>query len=189
MSWSKKQKRAYQRAKSGVRVADILKVPIKHLILTTSPSGVGRDLSTDFQILRKRIFRKFGFNLAYFKVRTNEGYGVLHILYRSHRYLPQPWLSANWLDIHKSSYVWIKEVPDTDIARYVVTQYVASQGTSYQRCSWSFNWVCKGFVTAWKRWIRWYKQWQRPLNLTYIDLLTKWDRWLQDNVIKQSVLF
>jgi len=187
--WSKKQKRAYHRAKSGVRVSDIIKVPIKHLVLTTSPAGQDLNLSNDFQVLRKRIQRKFNVLLAYFKVETNEGYGVLHVLYRSKQYLPQAWLSNQWSDIHKSPYVYIKEVPDTDIARYVVTQYVSDQGSSYQRCSWSQSWVCRGFVQSWKRHLRWFNQWKLKLNLTFIDLLNKWNLWIQNQVIKQITLF
>lgn len=122
-------------------------------------------------------------------VHTNEGYGVLHVIYRGKSYLPQKWVSYAWTDIHKSSYVYIKEVPDDDVARYIVTQYVADQGTTYQRCSWSRGWVCKGFVAAWKRHLRWFHQWQRKLNLDFIDLITKWELWIQNQVIKQATLF
>lgn len=120
-------------------------------------------------------------------VHTNEGYGVLHVLIRTKVYLPQQWLSQQWEAIHKSSYVYIKETPD-DVARYVVTQYVADQGTSYQRCSWSQNWVCKGFVKQWSRMVRWFKQYQHKLNLTFLDLLIKWDSWLRYQITYQATL-
>ncbi len=187
--WNKKQKRAYHRAKSGVKVSSILHLPIKHMVLTTSPQGSHRNISNDFQALRKSIYRQFGFLLAYFMVHTNEGNGVLHVLYRSKQFLPQRWLSSEWNRIHLSPYVYIKEVPDTDIARYVVTQYVAGQGSSYQRCSWSHSWVCKGFVTAWKQILNWFHQWQKQLNLTFNDVLSSWDEWLMNQVIKQTTLF
>lgn len=186
--WSSKQKRAYQRAKSGVKVAKYLHQPIKHLILTTAPCAYDRNIANDFQVFRKRIQRQFGVLLAYFMVRTNEGYGVLHVLYRSNKYLPQKWLSKQWNEIHHSSYVYIKE-PPADVAWYVVTQYVADQETSYQRCSWSHNWVCKGFVREWKRLLRWYRQYKRPLNLDFIDVLVKWDEWLRCHVTHQTVLW
>lgn len=187
--WNKKQKRAYHRCKSGIKVSTILHIPVKHLVLTTSPEASARNIANDFQILRKRIYRKFGVLLSYFMVHTNEGYGVLHILYRSKKYLPQKWVSNQWEDIHHSSYVYIKEVPDSDIARYVVTQYVANQGTSYQRCSWSQSWVQKGFVKAWQKHLRWYHQYRFKLNLDFMDLINKWDRWLTNQVIKQTTLF
>src|SRR5574340_1523249 len=107
LSWTKKQKRAYHRAKSGIKVAGLLHAPVKHLILTTSPEGQYRNLSSDFQVLRKRVQRKFGVLLPYFKVETNEGYGVLHVLYRAKQYLPQQWLSIQWSDIHKAGVVWV----------------------------------------------------------------------------------
>jgi hypothetical protein len=209
--WNKKQKRAYHRCKSGIKVSTILHIPIKHLVLTTSPEASARNTANDFQTLRKRIQRKFGFNLSYFLVHTSEGNhffeehytqrgreikpyyrlfgGVLHILYRSKKYLPQKWVSNQWEDIHKSCYIYIKEVPDTDIARYVVTQYVANQGTTYQRCSWSQSWVQKGFVKAWQTHLRWYHQYRFKLNLDFMDLLNKWDRWIENQVIKQKTLF
>ena len=201
--WTKKQKRAYHRAKSGVKVSSILHLPIKHMVLTTSPQGSQNNISNDFQVLRKRIYRQFGFLLAYFMVHTNEGNGVLHILFRSKQYLPQQWLSKQWSEIHLSPYVYIKEVPDTDIARYVVTQYVAGQGSSYQRCSWSQNWVCKGFVKQWKKILYQTRDWKNQkfsykteswsANLQISIALAKWDEWLMDQVYKQfykqSILF
>ena len=186
--WNKKQKRAFHRAKSGAKVAHILKLPIKHLVLTSSPEGGQRNIHEDFQTLRKRIYRKFGVLLSYFMVFTNEGNGVLHVLYREKQYLPQQWLSKQWDEIHLSSYVYVKQPPN-DVARYIVTQYVAGQGSSYQRCSWSQSWVCKGFVRAWKQHLRWFNQWQHKLKLTFNDLLTKWDEWLMSQVIKQTTLF
>lgn len=187
IAWTKKQKRAYHRAKSGVKVAQLLHKPIKHLVLTTSPEGANRNIANDFQVLRKRILRKFGVLLPYFMVHTNEGYGVLHVLHRSKIYLPQKWLSNQWQEIHASPYVYIKETPE-DIARYIVTQYVAGQCTSYQRCSWSHNWVCKGFVKEWNKILRWFKQYQHRLNLTFIDLINKWNSWLCAHCTQQLTL-
>ena len=205
--WTKKQKRAYHRAKSGVKVADILHLPVKHMVLTTSPEASMRDIARDFQTLNKSIFRTFGFKLPVFMVHTSEGNcffqqrinkrgkvyyhllgGVLHILYRGKFYIPQQWLSNEWSRIHHSSYVYIKQVPDTDIARYVVTQYVSNQASSYQRCSWSHSWVKKGFVKEWSRLLRWYRQYQRKKNLDFIDLLMKWDAWLRASTTFQTSL-
>jgi len=195
--WTKKQKRAYHRARSGVKVAQILKLPIKHLILTSSPEGGKRNIANDFQTLRKRIYRKFGVLLSYFMVHTNEGNGVLHVLYREKQYLPQKWISAQWDEIHLSSYVWIKQPPN-DVARYVVTQYLADQGTSYQRCSWSHSWVCKGFVKAWRSILHRTSDWKNQYRNKYgvwsahLDVkraLLEWDKWLMDQTIKQTTLF
>jgi len=215
--WTTKQKRAYQRAKSGVRVAEIKKQYVKHLVLTSSPEGSNRDIMQDFQVLRKRIEREFNIKFNYFSVHTNEGQhqvveriynsgktgffllgGVLHIIFRENKYLPQQWLSNNWADIHKSPNVSIKAVPDRDTARYIVTQYVAGQGSSYQRCSWSQGWVCKGFVKAWKNILYqtsdWKHQYWSPLVQHWCarpqlqKALDEWDRWLTDLVFKQTTL-
>jgi hypothetical protein len=194
--WSSKQKRAFHRIKSGVTVAHLKKTPIKHLMLSSSPEGGRRNISTDFQILRKRIYRKFGVLLQYAKVHTSEGHGVLHILYREKQYLPQRWLSDQWLDIHKSSYVWIKQ-PPPNVARYIVTQYLAGQGTSFQRCSYSLGWVCRGFVKAWKFLLSNTKDvkhatrnfngdWNYPID--FKRALSLWDDWLYDVTFCQSEL-
>ena len=161
----------------------------------------------DFQVLRKRIEREFNIKFNYFCVHTNEGQhqvveriskrgvsgffllgGVLHIIFRENKYLPYQWLSQNWGELHLSPNISIKAVPDRDTARYIVTQYVSGQGSSYQRCSWSQGWVCKGFVKAWKHHIKWFNEWKRKLNLTFLDLLAKWDQWLKNLVFKQVQL-
>ena len=194
--WNQKQKRAFHRAKSGAKVAQILKQPIKHLVLTSSPEGGKRNIHTDFQTLRKRIYRKFGVLLSYFMVYTNEGNGVLHVLYREKQYLPQQWLSNQWDEIHLSSYVYIKQPPN-DVARYVVTQYLADQGTSFQRCSWSHSWVCRGFVKAWRAILRQTSDWKHQYRNEYgawcahLDIkraLLAWEVWLMALVIKQKTL-
>jgi hypothetical protein len=233
--WNKKQKRAYHRAKSGVKVQKLKKIPLKHCVLTSSPSGSMRDSLKDFAVLRKRIIRElekpskcrwkdipvpkneklnvtFKNALPYFLVHTNEGQhsfiekvskrgkitffllgGVLHVLFAQKFYIPVSWLSKQWAEIHGSPNVSIREIQDDDIARYMVTQYVSAQTSSYQRCSYSQGWVCKGFVNEWKRLIRWFHQWQKKLNLTFKDLLTKFDKWLTDQVLKyrykQTVLY
>ena len=215
--WLRKQKRAYQRAKSGVRVAEYKKQYVKHLVLTSSLEGSKRDIMQDFQVLRKRIEREFNIKFNYFCVHTNEGQhqvverisktgksdffllgGVLHIIFRENKFLPWQWLSKNWAEIHKTPNVSIKAVPDRDTARYIVTQYVAGQGSSYQRCSWSQGWVCKGFVKEWKRILHQTSDWkhQRWSQLLQCwcahhqmeKALDEWDRWLKNLVFKQIQL-
>ncbi len=134
-------------------------------------------LNEHFQILRKRILRyspsrlmREGFitenemkslyghtNLSkkfifeYFKVETNEGNGVLHILYRG-SYLPHSWISSVWAEIHNSPIVNIKllDFDDTKItAHYIISQYVGSQKSSYVRSSQSWDWVFRGFKKKW----------------------------------------
>jgi len=149
IEWSTKQKRAYHRVKSGVRLASLTNTPIQHIVLTTSEIAKNRNICNDFQVLRKRVKRRWNIDLSYFCVKTYEGYGVLHLVVKDKGFIPQRWLSKNWNEIHKSSYVYIKR-PPKHIANYVVSQYVSNQKSSYQRCSWSQTWVCQGFVKIWK---------------------------------------
>jgi hypothetical protein len=134
-------------------------------------------LNKDFRILQKRISRyspfklwrdgyisksqmtrKYGhsdlgkrFNFEYFKVETNEGNGVLHILYRG-LYLPYNFLVDNWQDIHLSWDLNIKLVDTKDpvgSSLYIVSQYVGGQGSAYVRSSQSWKWLFRGFKSAW----------------------------------------
>jgi len=100
-----------------------------------------------------RILRKFHFKMKYWKIRTNEGNGVLHIVFRG-KYVPQKWLSEQWADIHKSPIVDIRSLHETrkgltGIVFYLVGSYLSKQ--SFERMSWGYNWVFPGFVSCWKR--------------------------------------
>lgn len=179
-SWSSKQKRAYHRIKSGVRMAELRGVPVRFLTLSTSDTQSlnvnARRLNDDFRVLKYRIkrltvdrlikngyitekkaCRKYGpnkiiwsqpFTFENFKVLTNEGNGVLHILFQG-AFIPYNWLVDNWLDIHNSWNVDIRMFRG-DLARYVATQYMAGQ-SGYVRSSWSWGWCYKGFVKDWKK--------------------------------------
>jgi hypothetical protein len=132
-------------------------------------------INKDFQVLKKRIqryspyklykegyisknkmakiykhkdyFKKFKFE--YFKVHTNEGNGVLHILYRG-SYLPYNFLVDNWNEIHLSWDINIMQINLKDsksASGYIVSQYIGNQNTSYVRSSQSWSWVYRGFKT------------------------------------------
>ena len=146
-------------------------------VMAQSVDFVPGVLNSHFQVLRKRIlryspyrlfvegyitkdemsrfyghsnlFKKFSFD--YFKVETNEGNGVLHILYRG-SYLPYSWLSSVWSEIHNSPIVNIKLLNLHDSIKtscYIVSQYVSFQYSSYVRSSQSWDWVFHGFKTLW----------------------------------------
>jgi hypothetical protein len=146
-------------------------------IMAQSVDFTNGTLNEHFQALRKRILRcspyrlfKDGyiteeqmkhyyghdsltkkFTFEYFKVETNEGNGVLHIVYRG-SYLPQSWLSTVWTEIHNSPIVNIKLLDFKDMKKtacYIVSQYLSSQGSSYVRSSQSWNWVFRGFKKMW----------------------------------------
>jgi hypothetical protein len=151
--YSKKQRRAFQRLMSGLTVGKSRRERLRFLTLTSSSESEGRSLNADFRILKMRILRKFHFKMKYWKIRTNEGNGVLHIVIRG-KYIPQEWLSEQWADIHKSPIVNIRSLRETrkgltGIVFYLVRNYLSKQ--SYERMSWGYSWVFPAFVSCWKR--------------------------------------
>ncbi len=85
--YTKKQRRAFQRLMSGLTVGKSRRERLRFMTLTSSPEAKGRNLGADFRALKMRILRKFHFKMKYWKIRTNEGNGVLHIVYRG-KYIP-----------------------------------------------------------------------------------------------------
>jgi len=138
---------------SGLTVGKSRRERLRFMTLTSSPESKDRNLNADFRALKMRIFRKFHFKMKYWKIRTNERNGVLHIIYQG-RYISQKWLSAQWTDIHKSPIVDIRSLYETmkgltGIVFYLVGNYLTKQ--SFERMSWGYSWVFPAFVGTWKR--------------------------------------
>jgi len=157
--YSKKQKRAFQRLMSGLTVGKSRRERLRFMTLTSSPEAKGRNLNADFRTLKMRILRKYHFRMKYWKIRTNEGYGVLHIVFRG-RFIPQEWLSEQWADIHRSPIVDIRSLYETKkgltgIVFYLVGNYLSKQ--SFERMSWGYSWVFPVFVRTWKNLISRYR--------------------------------
>ncbi|MBA7706167.1 hypothetical protein ES703_115014 [subsurface metagenome] len=152
--WSPKARRWFQRMLSGVTHHEANRRRIRVITLTTSPRAraFGMDINADFQVLRKRIVRKFGSKFEYWKLRTSEGNGVLHILYVG-AWIPQSWLSKNWDEVHNSEIVWIQEFKRRrkKLVSYLMSHYLPHhEGMGlYTRMSWSWGWVFRGFAGAW----------------------------------------
>jgi hypothetical protein len=115
----------------------------------------------------------------YCKVETSEGGGVLHIIFKGD-FIPQKWLSVQWNDIRNGSWnVDIRLCRDTH-ACYVVNQYLSGQN-AFERYSWSWGWVYKGFI---KNWYNFKKYFFEPLtkwNLHMEGIAIEWndfDKWL-----------
>jgi hypothetical protein len=99
--------------------------------------------------------------MEYCKINTGEGNGVIHALMVG-GIIDQDWIARVWHEIHGGSctrhgknLVWIENVEMKSnsqcrrMARYLVGNYLCKQ--SFERMSWSWNWVCKGFVSkVWK---------------------------------------
>jgi hypothetical protein len=178
-TWSTKQKRAYQRLLSGLTRAKTLGKKVRFMTLTSSPRSSWNELNSHFQVLRKRIERIFG-KMDYMKFKTNEGYGVLHVVYAG-SFVPQRWLSRNWNEIHGAKIVDVREVRgENRLARYLISNYLVTQ--TFVRMSWSWGWVFRGFVSLWKWFIRKYGY---PLCIRH------WTSFLSSKVLfwKQKGLF
>lgn len=141
--------------------------------MLTSAPGAG-DLPADFKKFKLRIRYHFGC-WEYIAIRTNEGNGVYHILYRG-PYIPHAWASRNWAECHGGSIcVWIRDVSGSpkQITRYLIAQYLAGQ-SAIQRVSWSWGWVYRGFVSIWKWLVREFglqaalRGWNAHLSLKYL---------------------
>lgn len=146
--WNVKQKRCYQRIMSGILFNNSLGRVLRFLTFTTSKES-DTDLQADFRVIKMRIKRRYG-AFEYIRIRTNEGNGVLHILYVG-TYIPQTWLSRNWKEIHNSPIVDIRSATRTKgLGRYIVSQYLSDQRCSFLRYSWSWGFVYRGFVGNWK---------------------------------------
>ena len=175
--WSFKQKRGFQRVLSGFTRAKALGKTVRFMTLTSSPASKYRQINPHFQVLRKRIERNFG-KIDYIKFRTNEGHGVLHVLYVG-PFIPQRWLSRNWDEIHGAKIVDIRKIRgEKRIACYLISNYLVNQ--TFVRMSW--GWVFRGFVGWWKKFI---KKYGYPL------CIKKWTSFLGSRVLfwKQSGLF
>lgn len=92
--------------------------------------------------------------LRYIKVKTSEGGGVLHVIFRKPKDyppIPKNWLHKQWQNIWGSWNTSIHEVPISDAYRtssYVVGQYFANQ--PIVRLSYGQQWVFPGFVKSFR---------------------------------------
>lgn len=147
-------KRAYGRSISFFTEARGRGCQLLWLNLTTVRGDTfhGDRLTPDFAELRRRIERKYGYELAYFKVETTEGGGVLHVVLAIESHTPvwigQRWLSKQWQEIHGAHRVWISRIGHKSkdargVSKYLVSQYMAGgQGSAFKRYSYSW-WRCR----------------------------------------------
>jgi hypothetical protein len=141
--------------------------------------GVGRKVVTSADGYKSRVVKRDGtvvggaaddkvFVLGYagmqhFSIRTDEGNGVLHLLWawkgKRSFYIPQAWLSDAWRSIHGACVVWVARVGGgtgdvARLSRYMVSQYCSGQaGFKYMSYSWrkSFGFPLVSCWRAFKR--------------------------------------
>ena len=78
----KEAEAGFSALESGLTVGKSRRERLRFMTLTSSPESLGRSLNADFRALKMRILRKYHFKMKYWKIRTNEGNGVLHSLSR-----------------------------------------------------------------------------------------------------------
>jgi hypothetical protein len=163
--WSQKEKRAFHRFLSGIKAAFYRNEIVRFMTLTGSPASSPLRLNRHFESLVKRIRRGYFLSdeerrkrktigqkvrFEYCKVKTNEGNWILHVVFRG-EYIPQDWLSTTWEELHGAKIVYIEKLHGNSkrMAAYLATQYLSLQEATYTRMSYSFGWVCRGFVKRW----------------------------------------
>lgn len=155
---SGKKKRAFQRLMSGLTRSRYRGDRLRFMTLTSAVDSDRSLLSRHFQLLRRRIERYFHKRLEYWKINTNEGNGVMHIVFKG-GFIPQSWLSSAWKSIHGAKIVDIralKNASSKNLANYLVGNYLCKQ--SFERMSWSWGWVYRGFCSTWRRiYSSWYR--------------------------------
>lgn len=151
-SWSKKQKRVFNCFLSGMKRGMGFGERLRFMTLTTADGGSYAELNAHFGVLKQRIRRevwtrkkpkkrlKKAWRFDYAKVKTNEGNGVLHILFRGD-FIPFSWLRRNWYEIHGAIITNICEVKYTlnRMSAYLVRKYLA--GHTFIRLGYSPKWI------------------------------------------------
>lgn len=102
-----------------------------------------------------RLFLTSFRKLKYYKIKTAEGGGVLHIIFRKDRdcpKIPKEFIHKQWLKIWGSWNSSIDQVKLTDgekLSRYLIGQYFTKQPVI--RMSYGHQWVYKGFSKSFKK--------------------------------------
>ena len=155
--WSRQQKRCFQRLNSFILEAQGRGCQLYRVDLTTSPAGDRQKLRKHLQELRRRIERRWGIWIEMFIVETGEGFGVLHMVWaiKCERpvFIPQAWLSDEWLEIHGAFRVWISRMGGgrnsvKRVSRYFSSQYLSGQ-CEIVRVSWSWWRARVAIASAW----------------------------------------
>lgn len=176
--WDRKQRRLYHRVMSGFELAKRMNDYTRVITLTSSVESP-EDIHRSFEILKKRIRRKYKkFEYSTVKELTKSGLVHLHIVYRG-SFISQKWLSEAWEDIHKAKIVWIAKLYSWKLAKHLA-RYFVKEGIGRFWSSW--KWVYRGFVRDWKILVH-----QKGFNA-----LKYWKSWLfnyyKENNTKQVTL-
>src|SRR5450759_3090244 len=108
------------------------------------------ELHSDKKAIKySQLYGLFKFKFKYFKLKTSEGGGVMHIVFRKGYNVPKipfQWLSLQWNKIWFSPRVNISEIKIRNadmLSMYLLGQYFAKQPVI--RMSYGHQWVYQGF--------------------------------------------
>lgn len=140
--WSKKQWNIRRIVLDRLRFWLLRRYQCLWVTLTSAPDSPKDRLRKDFQTLRKRAMRYFGYDpIQYVCVDTIEGHGVLHMIWawrdpdpkkKASFFIPFEWLQEQWKDIHGAFHVNVKRIRPGNasakrLSRYIVAQYCGGQ--------------------------------------------------------------
>ena len=193
--WSRKQRHAFHLLLSLFHYWHEHNYQLRWVALTTATGGDKSKLSYHHKRLRQSVERHLGFDaLEFVQVATDEGHGVLHIVWawsgeRSF-YVPQAWLSSEWNRIHGAPVVWIAGIGNRKkdakrTSKYMVTQYCVEQN-AFKRLSWSWWRLPVAMSRAWETLKRLgretYGEWPHVYcryTFTMAELIAAWEHLLE----------
>jgi len=153
----RRQKRTWQRVKSGLRKKSLPGQGVRFLTLTSSvdaPKGAAA-LSTSWRTLKERLRRR-GLLSGYIKVMEVSAGGMrhLHVVIRG-KYVHQRIWSVLWWDIHRSPIVDIRRWKGNKEGQAsYLSKYLTKTSDGY--VSWGWGWLWAGFGQDWKNIKRYY---------------------------------
>ena len=171
----------YFKSITGLKKAYLLNQNSSHLILTTSPVtayGLTEQelfdlLQRNFLLLKRHLERYYNIPIkSYFRVTTNEGYGVIHVVVVA-GYIPQYIVSQEWNEIHGSQIVHIRSISHDRLSHGRVSHYFTSQYLKDQkkatitRYGMSKNWVYPHFVRDWCEIKEQCKDYSKPIGAVF----------------------
>jgi hypothetical protein len=134
--WGRREKTHFHRLQSFLYFWESHHFSVIRMDLTTAEGGDSSLLGDHFEELLRRISRKEGRKVEYWRLTTNEGNGVIHSLLAApgekSLYVEHKWLSNQWRRIHGAPRVYVKryrygEDSRMKVSRYLVSQYMAGQ--------------------------------------------------------------
>jgi len=153
--WSRRQRRLYHRAMSGIEWATARGLELRGMCLTSSlDSPKDRvEFRRNWHVLVKRLRRRLPeFEYIANTEFTSSGLMHLHVVYRG-GFINQKWLSATWQELHRAKIVYIQHFRGGKkrLGAYLC-KYFSKTSDPKNRYWWSRRWVYRGFVKDW-RWL------------------------------------